>query len=43
MIILYLSVLAAFACVAGMLFYLAYCASRLDAEAKKVEAFRAAL
>ncbi len=42
MMILYLSVLSAFACVAGMLAYLGYCAGRLDAEAKKVESFRAA-
>lgn len=37
MTILWLSVLAAFAVVGGMLCFLVYCGKALDAEAKKVE------
>lgn len=37
MMILWLSVLAAFSAVGGMLCFLAYCGSALDAEAKRVE------
>jgi len=42
MTILYLSVLAAFACVLGMLAFLVYCNREFDAEAKRGEAIRAA-
>jgi hypothetical protein len=42
MTILYLSVLAAFACVLGMLGFLAYCSRELDAEAKRGELIRGA-
>lgn len=40
MMILYLSVLCAFACVAGMLAYLVYCSGQIDAESKRVEDYR---